>query len=119
MNLLFAYLYGGSEFQIIEALSLRNSYFLKVQHLDDKERCFAIEFKSSATPLVITMPQYIPIDFINSIIQFIKQKNIHMLYMVDIMTFSSTLSCMEKKSVNFLRFVNYSFYCICKTNNAV
>lgn len=75
MNLLFAYLYGGSEFQIIEALSLRNSYFLKVQHLDDKERCFAIEFKSSTTPLVITMPQYIPIDFINSIIQFIKQKN--------------------------------------------
>lgn len=70
MNLLFAYLYGGSEFQIIEALSLRNSYFLKVQHLDDKERCFAIEFKSSTTPLVITMPQYIPIDFINSIIQF-------------------------------------------------
>ena len=69
------------------------------------KRCFAIEFKSSTTPLVIKMPQYIPIDFINSIIQFIKQKTIHMLYMVDIMTFSSTLSCMEKKSVNFSSFL--------------
>lgn len=58
MNLLFAYLYGGSEFQIIEALSLRNSYFLKVQHLDDKEMFLRLNLNPLLPPCYNNAPIY-------------------------------------------------------------